>query len=250
MDKYLDIKSNNSPNNRSLRINKSCQNEYISSDYSTPKTTRTSVTRPTRGCRNLRNSKYHLLYKPLELDNESSSESTDSILRRRKLATSPQDVSKTPLAIKARPKSKSTETFRYKKQSIYEPEIILTIQDSDENKTKLVRKTPEVKGRNVKRQKLEVSPLPIKATGIEEVSRPLAKKIQDRKNQIEIIDLSQCMTPPITPEKVEEEEINESPKLPTFVPGSCDIQEVMRVYGSSIKKKSEANNKIQKKSEV
>lgn len=247
MDKYLEIKNNRS-SSRSSRINKSCQNESISSDYSTPKTTRTSVTRPTRGGRNLRNSKFHLLYRPLELDNESSSESTDSILRRRKLALSPQDVMKTPLAIKARPKCKSTETFKYKRQSIYEPEIILTIHDADENKTKPVRKTPEVKGRNVKRRKLEEISPP-KACVKEEVGRPLDKTLQDKKNIIEIIDLSQCITPPITPEKVKEGEISESPNLPAFVPGSCDIEEVMRVYKSSIKK-SEANTNIQKESEA
>lgn len=250
MDTNGDVRVHRSAT-KSLRINKSYQNESISSDYSTPKTTKSFLTRSTRGSGNIRTSKYQLIYRPLELDNESSSESTDSIMRRRNFGRSPQNVMRTPLAIKARPKSKSTESSRYNRQSIYEPEVILTIRDIDENITKPVRKSPEVKGG--KKRKLD-DMSPFMATKKEVISRPLDKTLQDQ-NQIEIIDLCQCITPPITPEKVNEEgeqqqENNKLTKLSAFVPGSCDIEEVIRVYGSSIKKTTQPNTKVQKESEA
>lgn len=75
---------------------KANQNESITSDYSTPKTTRALVTPSTNSGGKLKRCRYHLIYKPLELDNESSSESND-IFRHKNEKPSAKSI-ETPLA--------------------------------------------------------------------------------------------------------------------------------------------------------
>lgn len=87
------------------------RDELISSNYSTPKTTRGLLTKNLRpGTGNLKPTRRvtHLIYRPLELDNESSSESTDSIMKRRdSLRRSSQDLKPKLLAIEAPPRRSS-----------------------------------------------------------------------------------------------------------------------------------------------
>lgn len=81
-------------------LNKSIGEELISSTYSTPKTTRGLMTPNLSGSNKLKRRVTHLIYRPLELDNESSSESTESLARRREsLRKKSQDTDTKPLAI-------------------------------------------------------------------------------------------------------------------------------------------------------
>lgn len=96
--------TSSSTHRRSNKKLKRDQNESITSDYSTPRTIRTPTTGKLRGKQRVT----HLIYRPLELDTESSSESTENNFRRRKLVpTTPNSLKtksitkKIPLAIEA-----------------------------------------------------------------------------------------------------------------------------------------------------
>lgn len=139
----------------SARLNKAKTNrdESIASDYSTPTTTRTPMRHQGRVP--------HLIYRPLELDNESSSESNDHFKKRRY----PSQGVKTPLAIEAPP--------QYKKRKI----------NLDDESPTQENKTPE--------------------------------RVDSQPSQV-------CITPPTTPKR-----------LVDFVPGNCNISEIMRLYSKT-----------------
>lgn len=236
------------------------RNDFIAADYSTPKTTKTAFTPNIRLGSKLRNGKYvpHLIYRPLELDNESSTESTDG-LRRRDCRNQMRYSPATPLAIEGPNPSR--------------PAVLDQITD---NSMKSPRTPPCVR----KQLKLEGGRLTKKT--ITEIKREEEEKISSRKRAFKEEDSdsddcqilltippshkrtpqttvtttnttanttstttttitrnivetpTQCITPPITPEKSNQEE-TPTPQLRNFIPGSCDIDEVLRIYGSSKK---------------
>jgi len=194
-------------------------NESIASDYSTPKTTRNLSTPKSTTCMTLKSGKRisHLIYRPLELDNESSSESSDCFMRRRR-STNSRRVSqemKTPLAIEAPTNSRSSEKFETCDTNH------ISANDNGKKAASSVIES-DFKEDGAKRRRLD---------------DPSTECLVSERDNVD--ELSQCMTPPITPEKSKEEDI------PMFIPGTCNIDDVLRIYGSA-KKNSQADVNEQK----
>lgn len=103
-------------NKRKLR-----HNEPIASDYSTPRTTRYFVKSINSNSNNKsKNVKVaYLVYQPLQLDNESSSESSDCFLKRRVVVkpSSPDTRAIAPLAIEGPPNEESFKITEVTEQS-------------------------------------------------------------------------------------------------------------------------------------
>lgn len=229
---------------RSAKSKTSFQNDSIDSDYSTPKTTRTSMTPSSiRNGSKLRNGKFvsHLIYRPLELDNESSTESTDSFRRRDHQSTTRYSPS-TPLAIEAPPIPQPPP-----------PRSALSDRVSNVSKMKSPWTPPNAKKQlkleGGKLTKKEVTPIK-RDKGFDIVKKEKGINSDDdcqilltvppnhEKTPLNTIPTNmvdtptQCITPPITPEKSKEDEL---PQLSVFIPGSCNIEEVLRIYGSNKK---------------
>lgn len=198
--------------NRNQHIN----HDSIVCDYSTPTTTRTLLT-PTSLSGSKKRGPTRFMYKPLELDNESSSESTDSIMRRHEVIRRiPQEIK----AIEAPPPPFTSEAEAVSES----PPKSAEIPKSDTQENVITHEgSLEKEG---ERSTIKMNE---------------ACQIEDRKL------VSECITPPITPEKTKDESVETSSKQPTFIPGNCDIDEVLKMYGtiksskSEVEKKSEAN---------
>ena len=150
--------------------------EFFDPDFSTPRATKSLLTPTTNGTRLGKNGRItHLIYKPLELDNESSSESIDTRRKRSKLLVSQEDRS--PLAIEA-PAPKSLKD-----------ELETIVDDS------------------------------ATVMALEDVEQTKADENEDTDiDEPEIIE--------VRPEIIEVK-----PDFPTFVPGNCNIEEVLKLFG-------------------
>lgn len=192
--------NNGSSSSRSSRTKVIRSGDSLPNDYSTPRTTRTFVETINSGggSKTSKNLKLaHLIYQPLQLDTESSSESSDSFMKRRKVVRpcSPSNPPSTPLAIEAPPPASQSEDTNL-------PDIV-------------------------------------------KPDEPEQAKPAKNDDQTAMTNVSQCITPPITPpkakgEKETDEEVKESKltssELPDFIPGRCDIEEVLRIYKSATNK--------------
>lgn len=197
---------NGSSSTRSSRTKVIRSDTTLSSDYTTPRTTRTFVETINSGGNKSSKKLAHLIYQPLQLDTESSSESSDSFMRRRKVARpgSPNKTPSAPLAIEAPPPPVSiSEDANLPDSKTDESDS----NDNDKNTT--------------------------------------AKETAKHNDEPEVSNVTQCITPPITPPKVkgakqDDEEVKESKlkpsELPDFIPGRCDIEEVLRIYKSATNK--------------
>lgn len=193
----------------------------------------------------------NLLYRPLELDNESSSESIQfSQLSPDKRTARTNQLYKTPNN-RLEPKPTVSSIV----QQIELPTKSLRTPATPHHQT--CTKTPETRNQliptrsgGLKRIRPESVPQQIPIIDLYETPRKSTRIKRRRTDHTtpkqdqllkQIERASQCITPPKTPEKVEEKETEPEPQifLSTFVPGSCKIEEVLRLYGSA-KKDSEA----------
>lgn len=235
------------------------QNDFIAADYSTPRTTKTAFTPNIRNIGSkLRNGKYvpHLIYRPLELDNESSTESTDG-LRRRDCRSQMRYSPATPLAIEGPNPSRLavldqitnnsmksprtppcvrkqlkleggrltkktiTEIKREEEEKILSKKRAFKEEDSDSDECQILLTIPPSHKRTPQTTNITTT-----ATTTTTTTTTIPRNLVETPTQ--------CITPPITPEKSNQEE-TPTPQLRNFVPGSCDIDEVLRIYGSSKK---------------
>ena len=179
----------------------------------------------------------HFYYRPLELDNDSSSESTDNIMRRRHANSQNKSQEKEPpLAIEADhaevtltilPSENRTEPVEgteagksgsqgSSKKKSPPKEIELIVIDSDDSQ----EPTEDVKKVNSLSQKRSLNSTQSDAVECSQVKKS-AKMVQS----------SQCITPPTTPPDNKVRESVSTKKFSTFVPGNCNIEEVLKIYG-------------------
>lgn len=238
-------------------------NEFFEPDFSTPRATRSSLLTPTNGVTTRRNGKItHFYYRPLELDNDSSSESTDSVMKRRH-AHNPNRPTRTesPLAIEA-PNAEVTLT-------ILEPENLNCIDKSETAKSqsqkeqttgqvmdavkKLERKVIEIieidhdsdENQNATSEKLEATPPCIKRTRPEFASATQSDIVEcsQIKKPAKMVESSQCITPPTTPPDKKNMDSGSPKKISTFIPGNCNIEEVLKLYGQDSSRESDSFEK-------
>lgn len=166
-------------------------NEPFDPDFSTPRATRNLLTPPSTNCAKLgKNGRVtHLIYKPLELDNESSSESIDTRRKRTRIIYSPD--SRSPLAIEA-------------------PTLVKAESESGvENLTE------------IKQQALVVEEEKL-TNANESQTKSTVKMVNENGDKTETkSDVSDDEEPEI---------IEVQPDLP-FIPGNCNIEEILRLFG-------------------
>lgn len=226
---------------RSVRSKTSYQNDSIASDYSTPKTTRTSMTPSSiRNGSKLRNGKFvsHLIYRPLELDNESSTESTDSF-RRRDYQSKTRYSPSTPLAIEAPPIPPSRPALSDRVSNVSKMKSPWTPPTAKKQLKLEGGKLTKKEVTPIKRdKKFEIVKKEKEADSDDDCQILLTIPPNHEKTPLNTIPTNmvdtptQCITPPITPEKLKEDEL---PQLSVFIPGSCNIEEVLRIYGTNKK---------------
>lgn len=197
---------------RSTRTRRN-QNESIVSDYSTPKTTRTLITPPTKSGAKFKNGKQvtQFVYRPLELNNESSSESTDYLLRHQCI-TPPI----TPERIKDG-ELKSKQNLQNLDGNKSEPKL----HNQDQTK-------PMPNGPNLDKKKT-----------VSEID------LDKKKTASEIQNAEETKS---TPKLLNQDESKSMPRLRNFIPGNCNIDEVLRIYGSTCElptKKAKIENQTQ-----
>lgn len=195
-------------------------NDPFDLDFSTPRATRNLLTPPSTNVtkRGKGGRVTHLIYKPLELDNESSSESLDSRRKRTRLEDhSPSPNSKPPLAIAAPPVNQD--------DSLTEFIDILEVKD----KTISEKTTPEIQSKSRVQTRIE----PEVESTVEEVNEKYAENtkrvecsgVGDVDDEPEIIEVVPDLPDlPITPEA------SYAPETSTFVPGNCNIEELLKLF--------------------
>lgn len=165
----------------------------ITSDYSTPRTTRGPISARARKRRIT-----HLIYRPLELDTESSSESNENNFRRKKLKKNlPRSRSATPTA------NSITLDIPAIEYNVTTP-TNLTITSAETPKT-----TPQVEVITISEsESTQTTILTYEPTNASSKSGVVDKE--------PVVANSEPPTPPVTPEKAKEE-------ISSFVPGNIWI---------------------------
>lgn len=221
--------------------------EFNDLDFSTPRATRNLLT-PTRSARLDANGRItHLVYRPLELDNnDSSSDNTNDSFMRRHQSQRSIDA---PLAIEAA-----------------NAEVTLTIHDmeiSSSVTTKPKNQSPDIEEKSESTDDVQALDTQPKNTRTYEVitiddsddsnhenetnEKPPAKKIKSSVQngvQRKISEWSQaqlkstqCITPPTTPpEKKPDKEVEpniEAGRCSMFIPGLCNIEEIIHLYSNN-----------------
>lgn len=197
---------NNSPYNSRPSKGRSNTNEPFDPDFSTPRATRNLLTPPsTNGIKLGKRGVTHLIYRPLELDNESSS---DSIITKRKRTRTEEGVSegksegKPLLAIEA-PRSSD--------DSLTEFINIAEVEDEVEvNETTSATRQSEVKEQTEAESQVE------RAVKVVSEESALAERRGGFNDDEE-------------PEIIEVEP--DLPDMPAFVPGNCNISEILKLFG-------------------
>lgn len=226
-------------------------------NYTTPKTTRTIQSPATSG--KMRNyTKPTLIYRPLELDTESSSESSDDLLRHR----NNRAADRTPLCLPAPPtiSQQKIEEIQKPQERVHPTPAKKQPYPEDDDEIQIIEvinkpsdtaKTPN----SPKRRKRHHNKHHANSMTPSIKNSPSVRNSPIVQKSIEIVQASQCMTPPITPERSAKElvdkaekEIVPEVKKPTFIPGNCNIEEIMRLCG--VKKKSEPGAATPKNSEA
>lgn len=220
----------NRNNGRPARSRPSC-NEYFDPDFSTPRANKSLLT-PTSSARLGKNGRItHLIYRPLELDNDSSSELTDNLLKQKQSKQLEYDKSSSPLAIEAdsaevtltvlEPSEQSYELDKTEQQKVKSGDKVIeliVIGDSDESQDAKIEET-----KSIKRIKSEVPKNEIK----------VSERSQLPKTPAKMVEATQCITPPTTPpDKCSKEEEHSIEVSPTFIPGECDVEALIRLYGN------------------
>lgn len=206
--------------------------ELLDPEYNTPRTTRVPRTPTSNGKGKTKYRITHLVYRPLQLDNDSSSESQDFFMRRH------EPYRTTPKKIKY--KQDTPPLTVAKPLPIRAPPEIITIEDSSSNIDmpsnvdtieRLCHDTPDTN--NIQPTQSLVSK--VKSQPDESIEPPTKKsRTSDSQTKIDkpqmsdpehFSEVSQCITPPITPEKSDTK-----PPLPDFVPGNCGLAEALKYY--------------------
>lgn len=237
-----------SPNNAG-RSKRPQQSYCLDSEYTTPRTTRTSLTPASiRNGRVVFDRNPQLIYGPLGLDNESSSESTDMLIRtkihrmsqERRRATTPLaiegpddeveliEIDVTPCDVQSTyDEQQSNQKLMEEAVQAQSPETRTTTIVAQQQQQNNINKTPNGSAK----PSSQTPPLtPVQKPKTTAAKTPSPDKGTERK----------CLSPKQTHQEVDvntgTSRLDQTPKQQAtfrpFVPGSCNINDILKYYGA------------------